>query len=61
MFVPGPLPRGGSLGEGELERVRQCVSRGRPWGGQDWTLKMADRLGVQFNLRNRGRPRQIEK
>ena len=47
-----------SLGEEELERVRACVWRGRPWGEEDWTRKMADRLGLQFTLRDRGRPRK---
>ena len=40
----------------ELERLRQCVIRGRPLGSEGWTLRIADRLGLSSSLRPRGRP-----
>lgn len=42
----------------ELEALRQCVIRGRPFDGQEWTDRIARRLGLENTLRPRGRPRK---
>jgi putative transposase len=49
------------LSAGDLERLRQSVSRGRPYGGETWTKKIAIRLGLESCLRPRGRPRKQER
>ncbi len=62
----GPVPRPASWVEwvnepasvAELQRVRQCVQRSRPYGQQAWQRLMAARLGVEASLRPRGRPRK---
>jgi putative transposase len=41
----------------ELEAVRKSVSRGRPFGSEDWQKETAARLGLNYTLRPRGRPR----
>jgi putative transposase len=41
----------------ELEAVRTCVRRGRPFGSDLWQRQTADRLGLAATLRPRGRPR----
>ena len=41
----------------ELEALRQCVTRGRPYGEATWVNRMAKRLGLESTLRPRGRPR----
>jgi putative transposase len=43
--------------EAELEAVRLCVKRGAPWGDPQWARQAARRLGLEFTLRPRGRPR----
>ena len=49
--VNGPLP------ERDLDQLRTSVNRGRPLGGQQWVQSTARRLGLDFTLRNPGRPR----
>ena len=41
----------------ELETLRQCLTRGRPYGKAAWVNRMAKRLGLESTLRPRGRPR----
>ncbi len=41
----------------ELEALRRCVARGRPYGTARWTKQTASRLGIETTLRPRGRPR----
>ena len=41
-----------------LATVRACGRRGRPFGDADWTAATADRLGLGFTLRGRGRPKK---
>jgi putative transposase len=43
--------------ESELEAVRRCVRRGCPFGSERWCKNTAIRLGLEFTLRPRGRPR----
>ncbi len=42
--------------EAELARVRRCVNRGAPFGGERWTEQIAQQLGIEASLRPRGRP-----
>jgi len=42
----------------ELEALRRCVVRGRPFGGSTWTARTVARLGLENTLRPRGRPRK---
>jgi putative transposase len=44
--------------EAELEAVRRCVTRGRPFGSEACIRRMVDRLGLEGTLRPRGRPKQ---
>lgn len=42
----------------ELEALRSCVARGRPFGTRPWIKRTAGRLGLEGTLRPRGRPRK---
>lgn len=44
----------------EMEKVRQCIQRGRPYGNDAWTARAAAKLGLEMTLRPRGRPRKTE-
>jgi len=44
--------------EAELNDIRKCVQRGRPYGTLVWVEQVAERLGLQAPLRARGRPYQ---
>lgn len=46
------------LAEDQLRSARTSVQRGRPFGDEAWTIKTAARLGLQFTLRDAGRPRK---
>lgn len=39
-------------------RLQASFQRGRPLGGDAWTLRMAGRMGLQYTLNPRGRPRR---
>jgi putative transposase len=62
---PGTVLRGREWVEGvnaamtdaELERIRECVRRDRPFGSAAWTTVTAQVLGLEYSLRPRGRPR----
>jgi len=64
----GPVPRppewlgwvNEALSDPEVEQVRQCLVRGRPWGTDEWARSIAQRLGLEDSLRPRGRPRKQE-
>jgi len=43
---------------GELEALRRCVRRGRPYGDEEWVMRTAERLGLSASLRPPGRPRK---
>jgi putative transposase len=45
------------LTETELAAVRTCVQRGRPFGDARWVREVAQRTGLEYTLRGRGRPR----
>jgi REP-associated tyrosine transposase len=42
----------------DLRHVRLCAKRGRPLGPAPWVQETAARLGLEFTLRNQGRPRK---
>jgi putative transposase len=61
---PVPRPRGwlewvnDAQSLAEVEAVRACVNRGRPYGSEGWVRTTAARLGLAQTLRPRGRPRK---
>ena len=66
LWLAEPTPRDPSwldhvnepLSSGDLSRLRESVSRERPFGAEDWTLSTAEKLGLGFTLRDRGRPKR---
>ena len=42
----------------ELEAIRLSVSRGRPFGSDDWQKRTARELGLEASYRERGRPKK---
>jgi putative transposase len=42
--------------EAELEALRCCVNRSRPFGDPAWVAATAKQLGLEWTLRPRGRP-----
>lgn len=46
------------LARDDLQAVRTSVNRGRPLGDPVWVESTARRLGLEFTLRNPGRPRK---
>jgi len=66
---PGPVARGEDWlawvnepqTEAELEALRESIRRGRPFGSQAWQNQTAQRLGLEFTMRPRGRPRKHAK
>ncbi|MDY7110301.1 MAG: transposase [Planctomycetota bacterium] len=45
------------LNDVEMEALRSCVQRGRPFGSEKWIQVTARRLGLDSTFRRRGRPR----
>jgi putative transposase len=41
----------------EVEDLRACTARGRPFGTPDWVERTTRRLGLEWTMRPRGRPR----
>jgi putative transposase len=41
-----------------LKAIRQAVLRGSPFGPERWQKQIAGRLGLQYTLRPRGRPKK---
>jgi putative transposase len=66
---PGPVPRGAGWldwindapSDDELAEIRTSLARGRPFGAPTWQKRAAARLGLEFTLRPRGRPRSVQK
>ena len=44
--------------DAELEAIRRSLRRGQPYGGDAWTTRIAEKLGLESTLRPRGRPRK---
>jgi len=47
--------------EAELKAVRHAIRRGAPLGSERWQLRTAAKLGLEWTLRARGRPRRQSK
>lgn len=66
VFSEWPLPRPAHWTAGvnepqmgrELEDMRRCVAKDRPFGSRGWTIETARDLGLESSLRSRGRPRK---
>jgi putative transposase len=46
--------------EVEVEALRDCIRRRRPYGERTWTERTARRMGLEASLRPRGRPPRKE-
>jgi putative transposase len=44
--------------EAELLALRQCVTRGRPFGNEAWCKRVTKKMGLEHTYRSRGRPRK---
>jgi putative transposase len=42
----------------ELEEIRTCVNRQRPFGEKEWVIERAAELGIEQSLNPEGRPRK---
>lgn len=42
----------------ELESLRYCVNKGKPYGRENWIQRMVDKFGLASTLRNPGRPKK---
>ena len=68
LIDPSPIPLGEDwcdqvnqpLTEQELQAVRTCLRRGRPFGDPAWTRGTAERFGLLDSLKPLGRPRAFE-
>ncbi len=66
LLDPGPVPRPAPWlqhvnepqTEAEVERLRECTRRGRPYGSLSWMSQTARRLGLEASLRPLGCPRK---
>jgi putative transposase len=48
----------GSERESELDNLRSSAQRGRPFGNEDWVIKVAKQLGLESTMNSRGRPKR---
>ena len=48
----------GAQTAGELDAPRKSVNCGTPYGSEDWTMRIASILELEFTLHPRGRPRR---
>ena len=42
----------------ELDELRLSAQRGRPFGSEDWMIKISKQLGLEATLHSRGRPKR---
>lgn len=47
-----------AIAKDELDLLRTSVKRGRPFACEAWVRRTAERLGLGFTLRDRGRPKK---
>jgi putative transposase len=47
-----------AMNDSEIESLRQCVTRGRPFGTEDWLSRIVKYQGLESTIRPRGRPRK---
>ena len=67
LIVPGPIGEPDNWlqlvntvpAEDELTSLRASAGSGRPYGSLDWVTRTAGELGLEHQLRPRGRPRKI--
>jgi putative transposase len=52
--VNGPLPAA------DRQRLKESLTRGRPFGSDAWTAKTAAKLGLEYTVNPRGRPKKRE-
>jgi len=45
--------------EKELDRIRTCIARNRPYGEEAWQSEQAERLGLLHTMRCEGRPKAV--
>ena len=65
-LTPWPLPRPANWAQkvnepiqaAELNRLRLHIQRGRPYGEPAWTANAIKRMGLQWTIRDRGRPKR---
>ncbi len=50
-----------ALSQRELEAIRTCSARGRPFGSDEWIEETCERTGTWSSIRPRGRPRKKPK
>ncbi len=48
-------------GEAELDAMKVCISRGRPYGEELWQKRIVKRLGLESTMRPRGPPEEVQK
>ena len=68
LLAPWPLSRKASWvahvntphTEAELTALRRSVERGSPFGGEKWSMRTIQRLGLESTIRPRGRPKKSE-
>lgn len=57
--LPGWIDRvNAALSHQELDAVRTCLNRGRPFGDETWVDKIAEKHGLGYTMRPVGRPRK---
>ncbi len=49
------------LSEAELDAMKVCISRGRPYGEELWQKRIVKRLGLESTMRPRDRPKKSKK
>lgn len=42
-----------------LQSIRESITRGKPFGSDQWVMNIADKLGLSSTLRSRGRPKKM--
>jgi putative transposase len=68
ILAPWPIPEpadwlqlvNAAQTEAELAALRRSVTRGTPFGSPLWIERTARRLGLEYTLRSRGRPKKAE-
>lgn len=51
----------GPISAQELEQLRVCIARSRPFGGEAWIRKTVKRLHLEHTIQPQGRPRKTER
>ena len=67
-LAKGPLPRPANWltlvnrnqNQKDIDQLRTCVNRQRPFGSKHWISRAAKSLGLEFTIRPQGRPKKKE-